>query len=143
MASEDQGVKKYSYSYDEESFQGRFDSPEEAAREAFEQDEDREMCWVGEIADPSQPESFFNARDWLDHVSEQDDYSMECAEDWDTSNKEQRQELEKRVREVLAEWLDRHKLRPKFWLIKNAKKHTRTQEMFSMRWSAAMPGVLR
>lgn len=43
----------YSYSTNEESFTGSFDTPEEAAEECFEADDDCEGCFVGENKCPS------------------------------------------------------------------------------------------
>lgn len=44
---------KYSYSFDEEFFEGSFDSVEDAIAEAFEDHEDNESVMIGEIVDPS------------------------------------------------------------------------------------------
>lgn len=77
--------------------------------------------WIGQDRPPTQPEAFWRANDWLDHVSCQDDYSLECAEGWDCSTKEQRRELEEQVRSVMAAWLDRHGLRPRFFLVESAE----------------------
>lgn len=71
--------------------------------------------YLGRIVAPTQPEDRWSADDWLEHVSVQDDYSGEHAEDWDISTEEQREELETEVRKVMAAWLDRHGLRPDFW----------------------------
>ena len=73
-----------------------------------------ETFWVGKCVPPPRPEDMWCAEDWLEHVSVQDSYSGEWAEDWDGSTRVQRNELEQEVRSVLAAWLDRHNLRPKF-----------------------------
>jgi len=46
--------------------------------------------------------------------------SGDHAEDWDMSTKEQRAELEREVRSVMAAWLDRHNLRPTFFNVHNS-----------------------
>ena len=80
---------------------------------------DGEPFHVGKLERPIQPEDFFDADDWLEHVSCQDDYAGEHCEDWDDSTPEQRVELTIEVRKVMAAWLDRHNLRPKFWNVPN------------------------
>ena len=120
-------ASKFSYSFNVEDYSGEFDTPEEAVEEAFAEDEDATVCSVAENVPAPAPESYFDARDWLDNVSNQDPYSIDAAIDWDESTKEQRAELEKEVRAVMGAWLDRHKLRPRFWLVKNAKKHVRKE----------------
>lgn len=108
----------YCYSRDEKTFYGRFDTIEEATDEAL---DGHESGWVGEAVPPPQPETFWRADDWLEHVSVQDEYSGDWAEDWDESTKEQRAELEAEVQSVMAAWLDKHGLRPKFFNVKNSK----------------------
>ena len=111
-------MSKYSYSHDEEHYHGEFDSPEEALAESGE-----DAAFVGENRPPTPPEDFWRAEDWLEHVSVQDDYSVYAADGWDESTRKQRAELEGEVRKVLAAWLDRHDLRPKFWLVDNVKRY--------------------
>jgi hypothetical protein len=72
---------------------------------------------VGVNVQPTQPEMLWFADDWLEHVSVQDEFGGEWAEDWDGSTEEQREELEKEVRDVMAKWLDRHDLRPTFFSV--------------------------
>lgn len=122
--------KTYSWSTDEEQYHGSYPSIEAAIADAeAEHEEDwTGPVWVGEQAAPVQPEEHWDAERWLEHVSCQDEYSSEWAEDWDTSTKEQREELEYAVRKVMAEWLDRHCLRPTFWLIEKAKKYIKAGE---------------
>ena len=113
---------KWSYSFDEETFHGsEIESVEGAIAEALSESEhgDGRRFWIGQCESPIQPEDMWNAADWLEHVSVQDDYSGDWAEDWDRSTKEQRKELEAEVRAVLAAWLDRHKLRPTHFKIDN------------------------
>lgn len=111
-------MTKYSYSHDDEHFHGEYDTPEEAFAMSNE-----DSAYVGENVAPTQPEDFWRAYDWLEHVSCQDEYSMDAAEGWDDSTKEQLSELETEVRKVMAAWLDRHGLRPKFWIVENVKRY--------------------
>lgn len=106
----------FSISTDGEFYSGEFDTREAAIAELG-------ACgWVGENVPPVQPEDWWEASDWLEHVSCQDDYGGDWAADWDQSTAEQRVELEKEVRAVMAAWLDRHCLRPRFWTITNAER---------------------
>ena len=108
---------KYAYSYDEEIYHGSFDTKEQAIAEL-----DGRGGWVGECHDPSPPESWWNAEDWIEHVLCQDEYSGEWAEYTLATTKEQREELEAEVRKLMAAWLDRHDLRPNFFNVQNAER---------------------
>lgn len=77
---------------------------------------------MGESHDPSPPESWWDAEDWIEHVLCQDEYSGEWAEGTLSTTKEQREELEAEVRKIMAAWLDRHDLRPKFCKVQNAER---------------------
>lgn len=109
--------KKFSVSTDEESYSGTFDSREAACDDAATLVGVGGSFWVGENVSPPLAEEMWKAEDWLEQVSCQDEYSHDCAADWDSSTKEQRTELEKEVRAVMAAWLGRHNLRPTFFLI--------------------------
>lgn len=113
----------YSWSVDEERYFGDFATVEDALLDAQSEDEDVKVVYVGERRSPTPPEDWWNAEDWLEHVSCQDDYQIDQASDWDESTKEQKEDLESEVRKVMAAWLDRHSLRPQFWLIEKAKKY--------------------
>lgn len=107
--------KQFSYSHNGEEYHGRFDTFEQAKAEACEMG----ATFVGECVAPPAPESYFDADDWLEHVSCQDEYSIDAAEDWCRPTREQRGELENEVQAVMAAWLDRHGFRPTFFLIEN------------------------
>lgn len=110
---------KFSVSWDGERYHGDYGSIEEAMSEGT---NSGRAFWIGECEPPTQPEDLWDADEWLEYVSCQDEYCNEWAEDWDQSTKEHRAELEAMVRPVLAAWLDKHDLRPKFYNIVNAKK---------------------
>lgn len=113
---------KYAYSFDELEYFGGYNSVAEAVDEACAEGAPGQSFWVGEEMPPSDPESMWDASDWLEHVSQQDEYSPDCADGWDVSTKEQLEELEKEVRAVMAAWLDKHNLRPAFFVIKNVER---------------------
>lgn len=116
--------REYAYSFDGETYHGKFATAEEAIAEGF-ASSSRNTLWIGEAHPPIQPEDLWDTDDWLEHVSCQDEYLGDWAEDWDESTDEQREELEREVRAVVAAWLDRHGLRPRFFTIKNERKVTR------------------
>lgn len=110
---------RYSHSRDGERYHGDFSTPEEAAREALAGCSVGSWVWVGEAVPPTPPENCWDASDWLEHVSCQDDYDNDFGIDWDTSTPQLRAELEAEVRQVMAAWLDRHGLRPMHFTIIN------------------------
>lgn len=122
----------FSHSLDGEYYYHSFDTREEAIADATSAYEDHGRFYVGEIVPPRQPELFFHAESWMDHVSDQDDYGGEWAEDWNKSTGPQLAELDEKVRAVMSEWLDRHKLRPTFWNIGKT-------ERFEIRDEKAVP----
>lgn len=114
-------MNKFVISQDEERFTSTlFDSREEAIEEGKEEF-NGEGFFVGEAVNPVQPETLFDASDWLEAVSCNDEYDVEWAEGWDCSTKEQRKELESEVQAVMAKWLDKYDLRPKFYNVINAE----------------------
>lgn len=110
----------FSVSTDEEVYHGQYESIEEAIEDSAKH---HEVFFVGECVRPDPPENFWYASDWLEHVSCQDEYAGDYADNWDGSSKEQIEELEAEVRDVMAKWLDRHDLRPKFWLVTDAVRY--------------------
>lgn len=76
-----------------------------------------ESFYVGQATPALEPESFWYADAWLDHVSVQDEYLGDWAEGWERSTAEQRVELESLVRPILGAWLDKHGIRPKFFTV--------------------------
>jgi hypothetical protein len=114
-------AKKYSFSRDEEHYQGEYDSVAEAMAEA----EGGESLWVGVNVSPPPPEHFFDLDDWIEKVCVQDEYSGHWAEGYlSNATKPQREELEVAVQKVIGEWLDRHDLRPKFWNVADPVQYT-------------------
>lgn len=115
----------FSISFDEEYYSGEFETIEHALQEGYSRGD---VFWVGELVPPTQPEDWWDAADWLEHVSCQDEYCCEWSEDWEGSTKEQREELESLVRKVMSDWLDRHDLRPKFFNVENAVKYVKSHD---------------
>lgn len=109
---------EYSVSANEENYHGPYSTLEEAVAVGMVYGH---KFYVGENRPPEKAETYWDSESFFEHVSEQDEYSLECAEDWDDSNKEQRAELDSLVRAVICEWFERHNLRPKFWHVENVK----------------------
>lgn len=110
----------FSYSSDNEHFEGQYDTREEAIAVA---ETMYPRFWTGRNRLPVSPEEFWKAEDWLYQVSVTEEYSLEEAEEWDESTPNQRKELESLVRPIMLEWLERHNLTPKFWHIEDMKQH--------------------
>lgn len=108
-------MSKFVISQNEERFNSEiFDSREDAIEQGGEEF-NGEGFYVGRAVSPASPESLFEVSDWLETVSCNGEYDVEWAEDWDFSTKEQRKELEMEVQSVMAKWLDKYDLRPKFF----------------------------
>lgn len=113
----------FSYSHDGQTYHGSFDTREQAIAEAIEEGQG-DAFWTGENVPATSPEDWWQAEDWLEHVSCQDEYCGDHADGWDNSTKAQREELESLVRPIMAAWLDRHGLRPTFWSVTEIKWHS-------------------
>ena len=119
-------AEKYCWSWDEEAYyDSGYASVEDCIAEALAATSDPEenegnTLYVGKQKSPRQPEDYFSDCDierFLEKVSEQDEYGGEWTEDWDRSTREQRAELAREIQPLIAAWLDRHNLRPKFFIV--------------------------
>lgn len=115
---------KWGYSLDEETWQGLFDTKEEALDEAMKEAIAEELnteceilvCQYRKVRDP---ESFVDADLLLEHSGGQDDYCGDWGDCWPGETKDQRKELTSAVQKVYAEWLDRHDLRPTWGMVRD------------------------
>jgi hypothetical protein len=123
-ANKVESVDRYSYSHNEENYYGSYATREEAIAEASADLDKGDRFWTALNSPPTQPEAFWQAEDWLEHVSCQDEYGCDWSMDWESSTAEQRAELEAEVRPVMAAWLERHGLRPRFWSAEEVQMHT-------------------
>lgn len=111
----------------EGGFLGACDSWWEAALEGFADYPHLEEIHVGEYVEPGAPESYIDG-DWvIEHVCCQDDYCHDWADGWPGSTKEQEDELTDMLRRAFGDWLDKHELRPKFGLVEDIRKVTKTE----------------
>lgn len=113
---------KWGWTRDEESYYGFFNTPEEAAADGL--PKEGGTITVGQYRDPTAPEDYVDAELIIEHVTCQDEYCIECAEDALQCTKEQEDELTASLRTTFAAWLDKHKLRPSFGIIEKTQEVT-------------------
>lgn len=120
MASEG----KWTVSTDEENWPALdgWETREQAIAEGPEElgVEPGECFFVGQMRAPSI--SVPDADDFIDHILCQDDFCLECAEGSFDCTKEQRKELTNLLEKTFFEWMDRHGLRPRHFMIENSEK---------------------
>lgn len=111
--------EQWAYSRNEDgTYFGDFPDWRSAALDALHGYEDiRPGIWVGRCEPPVDPEHFIDANLILDHICCQDEYCGDWSDGWPGESQEQHDELTDAIRSVLAEWFDRHKLRPKFFTV--------------------------
>lgn len=98
-------------------YEGPYETRNKAIQRGIEQYDDE--FWIGEVDRPMPPEDFWNARDWIEKIREDDDYEVDAAADWgDDITDRHMYTLESEVRKVLGRWLDRHNFRPKHFVVK-------------------------
>lgn len=117
---------EYAYSTDEENYYGRYRIPDEAVAVGFSEEEDLEICWVAEVVEP-EAAVYLDAEILLDHIREQEEYSLECADDAWGCTEEQRDDLTKMLRECFDAWAEKHSLKPGFFTVKNPQEWTREE----------------
>lgn len=117
--------KTYSYSYDEERYNGTFDTPEEAAQAGFNENDDAESVFVGTNIPPPQPETFIDSDTLILRVKEQEEYNEDWSESWPRVTKDQLDKLTTSLREVFGKWLDEHDQRPAFFTVEKVKQYDR------------------
>ena len=112
----------YSISTDEETYNGNYETIEEALEEAS-VGYAHTIFWLGTCRVPRQPEKFIDVDGMLDGLGDgHEDWGGEWAE-WDGPTAAQIAALQKEFEEVMAAWLDRHKLRPRWFCIDDAVKY--------------------
>lgn len=128
----------YSYCPDDEEgvFYGYYNTPEEAAAAAFQDDPALELVDVGE--NHRHPASRYVPADWIiaDIVSSAYDDCGERADDWLSDIMRDREKLDE-LRQLIGAWLDRHDP-PTFCAIENIRTITR-DEIIAAGLPAAQP----
>ena len=113
---------KWGYSFDFETFEEAFDTPEQAKDALMTEAIARELnteckVWIGQYRKPGDPEGYVDADLLLEHSGCQDDYMGDWGDEWPGETKEQNQELTDAIQKVYAEWLDKYDLRPSWGII--------------------------
>jgi len=108
---------QWAISEDGERFDGSYATREEAIAEAEEY-----ARYVGQKESPAPPETFIDADLVIEHVLCQDEYCHDFAEDTLSATKAQLDELTGDLRAVFGAWIDKHGLRPTFFLIRNPEE---------------------
>lgn len=116
-------IETYSYSVDEEHYTGRFSSREEAIEEAR---ADRfDPFWTARNREPEMNLGYLFSADRIIKkiVEGEEDFYLECAEGWPDCTPEQESELTAALENAFNGWMDRHRLRPDFWIAEDVQEH--------------------
>lgn len=111
----------FSYSSDEEHYDGEFESREAAVEAA--KAEGLKRFWTGQNRPPEVRGNI--SADWLlDQILMQEDFSIDAAEGWPGHTREQEDDLTERLRETFQAWMTKHNLTPTFWLVEDVQEHS-------------------
>jgi hypothetical protein len=116
---------KWCYSFNEENFEGEFDTKEQAVAEAIwyykDDEKDQDFIWVGQTKPIS---SGVNVDSIIEQLGEEAyDQAGEYAEDYLTNVTLNHQRvLEERLNEVLLAWMKEYNYEPNFWTVENIEK---------------------
>ena len=110
-------ANKWAWTVDEEHYDGPFDTWEEAAQEAG---TPGETVLVGQCRAPGTVE-YIDAALLIDRILEHDDYGMDCAEHSLSYSQTQLDELTTTIRAAFTAWMDKHGLRPNFFVVDSSK----------------------
>ena len=128
-------VERWAWSEHEDGYWNVCDSREEAIEEG------REVLgggsfYIGRRSPPAQPEQILDLdmRDVLDRTADDCGHEDWCIEgcEWPLPSRELFHALNADVRNVLAAWLDKHDLRPKWFVIADAERINGTEQMGRM-----------
>lgn len=119
-------TKKYVVSLDGGDWSGGFfDTRDEAIKSGVDELEGASF-WIGETRPPMSPELAFSFSNIFDAVLYEDDYCIDAAEDYisnlDGVGAKLKDELEAKVQPIIKEWLEKHSLMPKFFIVENEEK---------------------
>jgi hypothetical protein len=116
---------KWCYSFNEENFEGDFDTEEQAIAEAIwyykDDEKDQDFIWIGQVEEVG---ISFNI-DYVIEAIQENAYDKcgEYAENYlDNVTNEHRQILEDRVQSEVLKWMKEFKYEPNFWTVKNVEK---------------------
>lgn len=124
MSIPEQESPKYAYSFDEERYDGNFDTREEAVEEARDIDPDIPV-WTGRAVRPKLSHFLRDADWWLEWAS--DRAADECAEYSDGWPPKAPPGADDDLMRVLDEWAERHGLQPQFFLVEDVQEHGKVE----------------
>jgi hypothetical protein len=116
---------KWCYSFNEENYEGDFDTKEQAIEEAIwyykDDEKDQDFIWVGQTKDVS---IGVNVDSLLEQLGEEAyDQVGEYAEDFLTNVTLNHQKiLEQRLNNVLVAWMKEFNYETNFWTVENVQK---------------------
>ena len=114
---------KWAYSHNGENYSGTYDTREEAIAEGGAGYEGSSI-WVGKCGRPP-CEEHLHADMLIEHILCQDEWCNDWAEEafvLPRESDEAMTELTTSLRRMFAEWLDKYKLRPSFFVIYEAEE---------------------
>lgn len=114
---------KWGYTRDGEMYTGAFDTASDAAAAGGRPGDSVE---VGQYRDPVPFWDAVNVGAWhvIESAYDHDDWCGDWAADQIRPSREQREELERELRETIRKWCERHKLMPSFGVVQVASIHT-------------------
>lgn len=117
-------LPSYAYSFNEEDYDGNFDSREAAIAEAFAENESASEVWTGERVTPDR---LVCEEAVIDQVR---DNTTEESGDWADSyltrvSKEAKDELQAELQAVWDRWEAKHDLAPTWFNVENPQRHER------------------
>lgn len=112
---------KWSYSTNEENYAGECDTREEAIAELFAENPDSDHGWIGRCV-PFRAEWYIHADDVIEQITCQDECSIDAAQGWPHTTKEELQDLTDSLRAAFCAWMDRTDNRPNFYTIDDVER---------------------
>lgn len=116
----------YSYSTDEEHYNGDFSTREEAAQVGLAENEEIDLIFVGENVPPN-PQDKIDAEEMFQHIRDchEENFSLECADNWRPEDSPHLNELESMLGAALLEWMKKYDQVPRFFTVENITQHER------------------
>lgn len=116
---------KYAYSYNEYDYYGTFNSFEEACADAIKEGYKGDI-FIGETTQNFQP--YINPREIIESIQESAYDDSEYSDDYlENITPQQLDELDEEINFVISKWIKRHNFEPTWFLVKNIKKFSITQ----------------
>jgi hypothetical protein len=126
-------AQKYAYSWNEEDYIGKYDTPVQAAFEAFSSDDDASRVFVGECLKPKL-EDHLDAREILERTMDANPEQFGGDWGWEwlgvvLSKNEALVDLKQRLQQVVKDWVAEHDLHPTFFNVENVQEFKRAEIM--------------